>query len=313
MQDEGVLWAPDGKHFALLSGDPGGVSNVYLFDKVGTWVGEAPGWAAAWASDNTLIVLPSDPTSPDGLLTAYIASIGYNNVSTMRALPGRYSDIVGSGYGTAALPTAHGYAIWLDGSLKPEVGCGCGPVAVSADGSLVAIENSIGLKVVETGSGQDVQSWPDLHTGAHLHASFSPDGRHVTVTSVYGSLNTLVVLTVSDGRRADLLPGHFANNGTWVNNDRLFAGDDSGGWWFLPADGANPKTAGPPSGSWAAVASSTGSIAAVDEDGTTLSITTSGKTRTLTLPPKALGLHWSPDGTQLVVGCEAGAVVVVRP
>jgi hypothetical protein len=312
MQDEEVLWAPDGRHFAIPSTDAG-VSNVHIFDSSGIWVGEAPGSRASWASDDTLLVLPLDSTTSDGLLTAYIASFGYNDVSTMEALPGRYSDIIGSGEGAAALPTAHGYAVWRNGSLQPEVKCDCGPVAISADGSLVAIEDSTGLMVVRTGNGQNVQSWPGLQTGAHLHASFSPDGRHVALNSVYGSLNTLVALNVSDGRRADLLAGHFVYNGAWVDNDRLFAGDDSGGWWLLPADGSRPKTAGLPMGSWAAVTSSTGSIAALDSSGTKLSVATSGKNRTLALPSPALGLHWSPDGLELVAGCESGAVILVRP
>jgi hypothetical protein len=314
MQDEGVLWAPDGNHFAVMSGDPGGVDNVYLFDRAGTWVGEAPGGAAAWASDSTLIVLPSDPTSQDGLLMAYIASIGYNDVSTMPALPGRYSDIMGSGYGTAALPTAHGYAVWRNGSLKPEVECDCGPVAVSADGSLVAIEDSTGLKVVDTGSGQDLRSWPDLQTGAHLHAGFSPNGRYLALDSVYGSLNTLVVLNVSDGRRADLLAGHFASGGTWSGNAQLLAGDDAGGWWLLPADGTGAGRAALSSFASAAVMSSTGSVAAVDDAGTTLLISRSGKTTAFALPSRdEFLLYWSPDGTQLVVGCDSGAVVLIRP
>ena len=312
MQDEGVEWAPDGRHFTVLSTDAG-VANVYIFDSSGTWVGEAPGSRASWISDDRLLVLPWDPTTSDGLLTAYIASFGYNDVSTMQALPGRYGDILGSGGGAAALPTGDGYAIWRNGSLQPEVKCDCGPVAISPDGSLVAVEDSIGMGVVKTGTGQNVRSWPGLQTGAHLHASFSPDSRHVALNSVYGSLNTLVVLNVSDGRRHDLLAGHFVYGGAWVDNSRLFAGDDAGGWWFLPADASSPKPAGLPSGSGSAVTSSTGSIAAVDSVGTTLSIATSGKTGTLTLPSQALDLHWSPDGSGLVVACQSGAVILVRP
>ena len=311
MQDEGVLWAPDGRHFAVLGTDAG-VSNVYIFDSSGIWVGGAPASRASWASDDSLLVLPWDPTTSDGLLTAYTASFGYNDVSTMEALPGRYSDIIGSGGGAAALPTTDGYAIWRNGSLQQEVKCDCGPVAISADGSLVAVEDSGGLSVVNTGSGRKVQSWPGLQTGAHLHASFSPDGRQVALNSVYGSSDTLVVLNLADDRRAGLLAGHFAYNGAWVDNAQLFAGDDSGGWWFLPADGSSPKPAGVSIGSWAAVASSTGSIAAVDGSGTTLSIETSGKTRTLALPSQALSLNWSPDGSELVVGCESLAVLLVR-
>ncbi|HEY5487316.1 MAG TPA: hypothetical protein VIK06_06695 [Candidatus Limnocylindrales bacterium] len=311
MQDEGVLWAPDGQHFAVLSSDSNDVLNVYIFDSAGTWVGEAPGARAAWTGDHTLLVLPWDPTTQDGLQTAYIASFGYNDVSTMPALPGRYSDILGGGQGAAALPTAHGYAIWRNGSLQPEVDCDCGPVAVSADGSLVAIEGSIGVSVVKTGGGQNVRSWPGLQTGPHLHASFSPDGQHVALDSVYGSLNTLVVLNVSDGRRAELLAGHFVYNGAWVDNGQLFAGDDAGGWWFLPADGSSPKPAGLPSGSRGAVASSTDSLASVDDPGTTLRIDRSGKIRTLALPSHEQYLYWSPDGTELVVTCESLAVALV--
>jgi WD40 repeat protein len=311
-----VLWAPDGQHFAVISS---GDKNVHMFDKAGTWVGEAPAWEAAWGGDDTLIVLPDDPTSTDDFLTAYIAHIGYNDLSTMQALPGRYEFLHGNGNGTVALQTAQGYAVWLNGSLKPEIDCGCVPLVVSPDGSLVASMASTGLKVAKTASGQDVRSWPDVVVGAHPTAGFSPDGKHLAVSSVDGSLNTLVVLTVSDGRRTDLLPGHFAYNGTWVDNGRLFAGDDSGGWWFLRADGASPKRAGLPSGSWAAVTSSTGSIAAVDDYGTTLLITTSGKTSTVGLPSHAAGLYWSPDGTELVVTCNPDVlgrdaqVVLLRP
>jgi hypothetical protein len=313
MQDEGVLWAPDGRHFAVLSADSSSVFNVYIFDSAGTWVGKAPGWAAAWASDNTLIVLPSDAASPDGLLTAYIASIGYNDVSTMSALPGRYGDIQGSGRGAALLTTAHGYAVWLDGSLQPKVECGCGPLAISTDGSLVASEDSTGLTVVKTGSGQDVRSWPGLRTGAHLQASFSPDGQHLALSDVDGSLNTLVVLNVSDGRREDLLAGHFVYNGTWASDEQVFAGDDSGGWWFLPVDGASPIRAELSTSSRDAVASSTGAVAAVDDTGSTLLVEKSGKSRTWALPSAALGLQWSPNGSELVVGCESGALVVAQP
>ena len=124
MEDEGVLWAPDGRHFAVLGTDAG-VSNVYIFDSSGIWVGEAPASRASWASDDSLLVLPWDPTTSDGLLTAYTASFGYNHVSTMEALPGRYSDIIGSGEGAAALPTTDGYAIWRNGSLQQEVRRGC--------------------------------------------------------------------------------------------------------------------------------------------------------------------------------------------
>jgi hypothetical protein len=300
-------------HFAVLSGDPGGVSTVYIFDKGGEWVGEAPGSAFAWASDTTLIVLPLDPTSPDGLLTAYTASIGYNDLATMRALPGRYSDVLGGGHAAAVLATAQGYAVWLDGSLQPEVECGCGPLAISTDGSLVALEDSTGLTVAKTVTGQDVHFWPGLQTGAHLHASFSSDGRHLALSDVDGSLKTLVVLNVADGQRENLLAGHFVYNGTWASDAQVFAGDDSGGWWFLPVDGASPKRAGLPTSSRDAVASSTGTVAAVNDAGSTLLVEKSGTSRTWALPSAALGLHWSPDGSEIVVGCESGAVVLARP
>jgi hypothetical protein len=313
MKYEGVLWAPDGRHFAVLSADASSVFNVYIFDRAGTWVGQAPGWAAAWASDTTLIVLPSDPTSPDGLLIAYVASIGYNDVSTMPALRGRYRSIQGSGRGAAVLATAQGYAVWVNGSLQPEVECGCGPLAISSDGSLVAIEDSTGLAVVKTGSGQDVRSWPGLQTGAHLQASFSPGGQHLALSDVDGSLNTLVVLNVSDGRREDLLAGHFVYNGTWAKDEQVFAGDDSGGWWFLPVDGASPIRAELSTSSRDAVASSTGAVVAVDDTGSTLLVERSGTSRTWALPSAALGLQWSPDVSEIVVGCESGAVVVARP
>ncbi len=313
MQGEGALWAPDGEHFAVLSADSNDVFNVYVFNRAGIWVGEAPASRAAWVGNDTLLVLPWDPTAQDGLLAAYVASFGYNDVSSMPALPGRYTDIIGSGEGAAALPTAHGYAVWHDGSLAPEVVCDCGPVAISADGNLVAVEDSAGLKVVSTGSGQDVQSWSGLLTGAHLHASFSPDGRRVALTSVSGSLNTLVVLNLSEGHRVNLLAGHFAYNGAWVDNELLFAGDDLGEWWFVPADGAKPRTAGLPPGSQIAVASAAGAIAAVDGYGTTLAIATAGKIRTLKLPSRALYLYWSPEHTELIVTCELGAVVLATP
>jgi hypothetical protein len=314
MLDEGVLWAPDGRHFAVLSMDSGSVFNVYVFDKDGTWVGEAPGDKAAWVGDHTLIVLPHDPTSQDGLVPAYLASIGYNDVSTMQALPGRYSDIVGNNTGTIALETAQGYALWLNGSLQPAVACGCGPLAISADGSLVAIEDSTGVKVVKAADGQDVRSWPTVGTGASPNASFSPDGQHLALSDVYGSLDTLVSLSVSNGRRADLLAGHFASGGTWSGNAQLLAGDDAGAWWLLAPDGTSARRVGLPSFSSAAVMSSAGSIAAVDDAGSTLLISRSGKTTATALPSRDESLlYWSPDGSEIVVGCESGAVVVARP
>lgn len=311
MQDEGVLWSPDGQHFALVSADASAVFNVYMFDKAGVWVGEAPGWAVAWASDDSLIVLPYDPTSQDGLLPAYLAKIGYNDVSTMQVLPGRYRRVVGNGHGTAALETAQGYAMWLNGSLLPEVGCACSPLSVSTDGRLVAVEDT-GVKVVKTDSGQDVQGWPNLALGAHTHASFSPDGQHLSVSDVDGSLNTLVVLNISNGRRTDLLAGHFSYSGTWMSSGQLFAGDDTGAWWTVPIDGSSPKRTELPNSSRDAVPSSTGMVAAVNDPGSTLLIEQSGKTRTSTLPSPALALYWSPDGTELVVSCESGAVLLAQ-
>ena len=314
MMDEGVLWAPDGRHFAVLSMDSGSVFNVYLFDREGTWVGEAPGDKAAWVGDNALMVLPYDPTSQDGLVPAYIASIGYNDVGTMQVLPGRYSGIVGSDTCAVALETAQGYALWLNGSLQPAVVCGCGVLAISPDGSLIAVEDSIGVKVVETADGRNVRSWPHLGTGAHPNASFSPDGQHLALSDVYGSLNTLVSLSISNGRRADLLTGHFASGGTWSGNAQLLAGDDAGGWWLLAADGASARRAGLPTFSSAAVSSSAGSIAAVDDSGSMLLVSRSDETAATPLPSRdEFLLYWSPDGSEIVVGCESGVVVVARP
>lgn len=312
LQDEGVLWAPDGRHFAVISLD-GGSYNVYMFDKVGTWVGEAPGMVAVWVDDDTMIVLPNDPTSQDLLSTAYVAHIGYNDMSTMRALAGRYQGLLGNGTGIVALQTAQGYAIWRNGSLLPEVSGG-GPLSVSSDGSLVAVEDSSGLKVVKTDSGQVVRSWPDLHTGAHATASFSPDGRHLAMTDINGSLNSGVVLDVSDGKKTTLLEGHFVYGGTWVGNDRIFAGDDAGAWWLLSLGGAKTRLTDVPDW-WYGAVSSGGSVAADDlhaGSGTKLRITKSGKTTTLALPCQGMYLHWSPDGTELVVGCDS-QVLLVRP
>ena len=310
MQDGGVIWSPDGRHFAVPDGDSSG--NVYIFDKAGVWVGEAPGWEAAWASDDSLIVLPYDPTAENGL-AAYVATVGFNDVSTMRALPGKYTQIVANGRGTVALESAQGYAIWLNGSLLSEVECGCSPLAVSADGTLVALENA-GLTVAKTYNGQSVQTWPNVGFGAHPRASFSPDGQNLAVSDVVGSLNTLVVLNVSDGRRRDFLAGHFVYNGTWTTNAQLFAGDDVGGWWNVRIDGSSPTRSELPSWSQAGVASSTGSVAAVNDAGTTLLIEKSGKTTSLVLPsPAPALLYWSPDGTGLIVTCESGQVILAHP
>lgn len=313
MQVEGVFWAPDDKHFAVLSMDAGNVFNVYMFDSAGNWVGEAPGWGAAWAGDSTLIVLPYDPASADRSLAAYVASIGYNDIGTMVSLPGRYSGLLGNEQGGVVLENAQGYATWLSGSLLPEMECGCSPLSVSSDGSLMAVEDSAGLQVVRTGNGQVVQSWPDLRAGQHANATFSPDGLHLALSGVNGSLNTLAVLDITDGQRTDLLAGHLTYGGTWVDNAKLLAGDDAGTWWFLSLDGSTNKLTDLPTWSSDALTSSTGSIAAVDPAGHHLLIDRSGKTTSLALPAQALYLHWSHDGSQIVAGCELSVVLLVRP
>jgi len=313
-----VLWAPDGQHFAVISSG-GGDKNVYMFDKAGTWVGEAPAWEAAWGGNDTLIVLASDPTSNDDFATAYIAHIGYNGLGTMQALPGRYEFLYGNGNGTVALQTAQGYAVWRNGSLLPEV-VGDGPLSISSDGSLMAVEDPSGLAVVRTDTGQVVRSWPEISMGKYPGGSLSPDGRHLALTGVIGSPGNLVVLSVSDGKRTDLLKGGGVYRETWVGNDRMFAGDDAEAWWLLSLDGARTRLGNGGTAYRDGAISTQGWAALVPEASLgTVQITTSGKTSTVALPSPATGLYWSPDGTELVVTCNPDVlgrdaqVVLLRP
>jgi WD40 repeat protein len=313
-----ALWAPDGQHFAVISSGSGD-SNVYIFDKAGTWVGEAPAWEAAWSGDDTLIVLPYDPTSNNDFATAYIAHIGYNGLGTMLALPGRYEFLYGNGNGTVALQTAQGYAVWRNGSLLPEV-VGDGPISISSDGSLMAFQDQSSLRVVTTDDGKEVRSWPGLPAGPHPQASFSPDGRHLLVTDFAYPLQSLVVLNVSDGKKTTMLTGTAVYRGTWVGNDRIFAVADAGAWWLVSLDGARTRLGNGGTAYRDGAISTQGWAALVPEASLgTVEITRSGKTSTVALPSPATGLYWSPDGTELVVTCNPDVlgrdaqVVLLRP
>jgi hypothetical protein len=267
------------------------------------------------------MVLPLDSPIQNVFRTAYIAGIGYNDLSTMQAIPGLYEDLLGNGNGTVALNTDGGYVIWHDGALLPEVTNRDSPLSISRDGSLIAVNTSspYALNVVRTDTGQIVRSWPDLPAGPHPGASFSPDGRHLWVNDFEYPQQSLVLLNVADGKKTTLLTATSVYGATWDGNARIFSGGDAGSWWLLSLDGGKTRMPDVPAGSVYASISSAGWIAAAGSDSTTLTIVRAAKPTTLTLPAPPFPLSWSPDGTELVVACDPQIqgqdqqVVLVRP
>ncbi len=309
MISQDVIWSPDMSHFAVVSQVDSGTFTVFMFDKSGSWVGQAPGREAAWANNQELLVLPV-AMDRGFLSTAFIATVGYNDEKTMSALPGRYSHLLGGANGTVSLMTESAYAIWRSGTLQKQRP---GEVlAISPDGSLLAVDGVAGLRVEKASDGQVVRSWPEVRLGRYPTASFSQDQSHLVMTDVVGSKDALDVLTIRDGSATGLLAGSVAYGPTWLADQRIFAGDSAGSWWLISLDGKQTKMATiQPTARAAAISPDGAKWAAIDENGK-LVIEGSGGALNLDTPPGPSRLYWSPDGTELVV-VGGSKVAVFRP
>jgi hypothetical protein len=296
-----ATWAPDGKHFDVVAAD------VRIYDQTGVLVGAAPGDLAAWAGSDRLIVL-APSAAPGGFESAYVATIGYNDATTMQPIPGHFSLLLASDIGRVVLTTrTGGYHVWSSGSLRPAVD-GLA-MAISRDGALVAAAGLSGFQIRTADDGRVIHTW-NLDTGPFTSAAFSPDASHVSLSNLM-SRPSPVVLTVKDGTVKYLTPD--ARLVGWFGNDRVVAQDSGNVWWLLGLDGSAARLAMPDDSSPVSV-SSAGSIAYFS-GGVTRILGSDGSSRQVASPAgstRPFWLSWSPDGAELVVGY-AGEVVLARP
>jgi hypothetical protein len=299
-----VLWAPDGKTFAVLDQV---TAVIHFFSRAGKSLGDVPGRNMAWIDATKYIVLrwpDSDPSAAQ----AFIGRVGQ---TALTQIPGvYYEELVGNGHGAVALvlPSMNDYVVWSSGQLsKARSGK---PVSWSADGQELALLHVDYLTLQASAevvglSGQRLAAAPSLKSFAEgLAVLFSPDGHRVALSAGPGRLPFIV----------DIATGRTTSVGTtpvvsmaWASDTRLLtvpgdpfplslaAWDLEGKPVQIPAQPADRVDV-----------SSTGVISLVQDNTGTLS------ELVLLDPPKEpatitflgqCGPVWSPDGGVAVVVC----------
>ncbi|HEY5486312.1 MAG TPA: hypothetical protein VIK06_01580 [Candidatus Limnocylindrales bacterium] len=304
-----VLWAPDGKTFAVLDQVP---AVIHFFSRAGKSLGDVPGRNMAWIDATKYIVLRWPDADPSAA-QAFIGRVGQTVLTQIPGVYGYGEDMLGNGHGAVALPLPsvnEQYVVWSDGRLsQPRPGW---PVAWSNDGQELAVlyddQSAVQSWFYVVGlSGQRLAAVNLGEVAEGLQVLFSPDGRKVALS--VGPDLTPCILDIPTGRTVSF--GSWARSIAWASDTRLLT---------IPADSTKPMSleawdlAGKPVQIPAQAADrvnvpSTGVVALVQEDQS--GITGAPSALVLLDPPKApikidfagqIGLPlWSPDGEVAVV------------
>ena len=233
------------------------------------------------------------------------------------------------------------YVIWTAGGLsEPRDGV---PVEFSPDGTLLAVVHyprdccagppspepskapgPTTLDIVRTDTGKSMRSTGDVVFGYGLAVSFSPDGRLIAFRRdpANGS-EDLAILDIATGKvwdvqsgGLDIVPQHTL---VWLDNTHLDL-RSAGPTGAAPA-GLNLVLTYWPSDVAARSSSSRGDVATARTGSAQIEIQSGGKLITSNLPGTFAGVQllWSPDGSALLVMCNAydrsvpDRVVLLRP
>jgi hypothetical protein len=197
-----VLWAPDGKTFAVLDQVP---AVIHFFSRAGKSLGDTPGRNVAWI-DATRYILLRWLDAGSFTTQAFIGQVGQTELTQ---IPGVYGEeLLGNGHGAVALtmPGVNSqYVLWSSSEVsKPRAGQ---PVSWSKDGRELAVVyiDQAAVKVWFEVVGLTGQRIAAVDVGGlveGLQVAFSPDGRNVALSA--GPRSLPCILNVPTGRTVSM-------------------------------------------------------------------------------------------------------------
>jgi hypothetical protein len=297
-----VLWAPDGKTFAVLDQIP---AVVHFFSRAGKSLGDIPGRNLAWIDATRYILLRWPDANPSGA-QAFIGRVGQ---TVLTQIPGVYGeDLVGNRHGAVALVlpgVEWQYVLWSNGEMsKPRAG---DPVSWSKDGQELALLHIDHLTLqawaeVVGLSGQRLAAVPSLESFAEgLVVLFSADGHKLALSAGPGRLPFILDIATSRAITVGTTP---LVSMAWASDTRLLTVPEDPIPRSLDAWDIEGKPVQIPYQPADRVSVSSDGAVAILQESTPSIVLLNSPTKLISLPGSPLAPPvWSPDGKVAIVIC----------